>query len=90
MQVGVFFIWWEYERQAKKEADKKVRESAFQQEMRDRRNEELLRISDINDQQNAILAAISQRVERLEQQLGTSSTSGKLKRSTSSWSFLGS
>ena len=35
-------IAWEYERQARKEQDKKLREADFQSEMRVRRNQELL------------------------------------------------
>ena len=40
--MGIGVIAWEYERQARKEDDKKVKEADLQAEMRRRRNQELL------------------------------------------------
>ena len=42
LQVGIGVIAWEYERQARKEQDKKVKEADLQAELRRRRNQELL------------------------------------------------
>lgn len=67
--VGVTVIAWEYERQRKKDLDKKAKEDAFRQQVDQKYLDEKKLLEDENAQQLAMVMAMVTRVEKLEQDL---------------------
>lgn len=69
--VGVAVIAWEYERQRKKDLDKKAKEDAFRKQVDEKYIEEHRCLEEVNAQQTAMLMTMVDRVEKLEQILHT-------------------
>ncbi|DBA76379.1 hypothetical protein WJX77_005390 [Trebouxia sp. C0004] len=67
--VGVTVIAWEYERQHKKDLDKKAKEDAFRQALDQKYIDEKTRLEEENAQQSTMILAMIDRVDKLEQDL---------------------
>ncbi|KAL3141945.1 hypothetical protein ABBQ32_004595 [Trebouxia sp. C0010 RCD-2024] len=65
--VGVTIIAWEYERQRKKDVDKKVKEEAFRKQVDQKCLEDKKYLEEENRQQLAMMMSVVARVEKLEQ-----------------------
>lgn len=67
--VGVTVIAWEYERQAKKDVDKKAKEDAFRQALDQKYIDEKTLLEKENAQQSTMIFTLVDRVEKLERDL---------------------
>lgn len=67
--VGVTIIAWEYERQRKKDLEKKAKEEAFRNQVDQRYLDEKKLLEEENAQQLSMVMAMVDRLEKLEQQL---------------------
>ncbi|DBA78252.1 hypothetical protein WJX79_003259 [Trebouxia sp. C0005] len=67
--VGVTVIAWEYERQRKKDLDKKAKEDAFRQALDQKYIDEKTLLEEENAQQSTMIFAMVDRVDKLERAL---------------------
>lgn len=67
--VGVTVIAWEYERQAKKDVDKKAKEDAFRQALDQKYIDEKTLLEKENAQQSTMIFTLVDRVDKLERDL---------------------
>lgn len=90
--VGISILGWEYNRQSRKDTERKGKDEQFRatvmEQSKMHSQQQLLGLQDASLQQNAMLTAMQLRLDKIEEQL-QAMQGRKLQRSNSAWALLG-